>query len=263
MSRFIALVKREWIIGRRDLVIYAAVIILVLLGNETLQSIIARYAGTPFPQEVYGTLFPPFLFVGGIIITVALFADDLFKKENQHTFLMLPATNGEKFLSKSLLAMVAYPVVLTVFFVLSSLVIEPSLYLIFKNPAAIFNPFAMPAFFTLITRYWVINSIFVLGSTLFRKMALVKTALAFTIVVLLSVAIGFLFLRLFVTIRMGRGIGLFEALARVERERLDAMMGAIQTWKVAGQLLNYLIIPIVLQITAYFRLTEVEATDAV
>jgi len=263
MSRFIALLKRQWILGQRDLVIYASVIIVVLLGNETLQSIIARYAGTPFAPEIYATLFAPFIFVGGIIITVDLFSSDLFKRDNQHTFLMLPATGAEKFLSKSLLATVGYPVALTLFFILSSLIIEPAMYLIFGNPVAIFNPLTQAGYWTLLARYWVIDSLFVLGATFFRKTALVKTALAFTIIVLLTTAIALLFLRIFVAVRMGGRVPLFEALAGVDQRRFDAMLGAIEGWKTAGRLLNYLIIPVALQITAYFRLCEVEATDAV
>ena len=34
MKRFIALLRREWIIGQRDLAIYASVIILLFFGYE-------------------------------------------------------------------------------------------------------------------------------------------------------------------------------------------------------------------------------------
>jgi hypothetical protein len=263
MKRSTALLRREWIINRRDLTIYAAAIFLVLLGNETLSAIAARYSGTAFNAGVYGSLFAPFLFIGGIIATVSLFHFDLFKRENQHTFLMLPATNLEKFLSKSLVGTILYPVALTLFFVLSSLIIELSLLLIFKNPVTIFNPFMMKEYWSIMARYWVIISLFILGSTIFRKMALVKTALSFTIVVLLSTAVGLLFLRIFIALRVGTHVPLFEALASVDQERLYAVMGKIKAWKIGSQLLSYLIIPIALQLTAYFRLCEVEATDAV
>lgn len=263
MKRFISLLRREWIVSRRDLAIYASVIMLLFFGYETLQSIMTRYAGTPFATEVYGTLFPSFLFIGGIISTVDLFASDLYKRDNQHTFLMLPATNAEKFLSKSLLATVVYPVALTLYFVACSVVVELLMYLIFSNPIGIFNPLRLEGYWMLLARYWSIISLFILGATVFRKTALVKTALAFTIVVLLTTAVAFIFLKLFIAIRMGGRISLLEALSRVDRTRLDEMMEIIKGWKVAGHLLNYLIIPVALQITAYFRLCEVEATDAV
>ncbi len=263
MSRFISLLKREWIISRRDLGIYASVIMLLFFGYETLQSITTRYAGAPFATEVYGTLFPSFLFIGGIIIAVDLFASDLYRRDNQHTFLMLPATNAEKFLSKSLLATVGYPVALTLCFVVCSVVVELLMYLIFSNPIGIFNPFALPGYWVLLARYWSIASLFILGATVFRKTALVKTALAFTIVVLLTTAVAYIFLRLFVAIRMGGRISLLEALSRVDQRRFDEMVETIKSWKVARDLVNYLIIPVALQITAYFRLCEVEATDAV
>ena len=237
MKRFIALLRREWIVARRDMAIYASVILALFFGYETLQSITTRYAGTSFATEVYGALFPSFLFVGGIIIAVDLFASDLYKKDNQHTFLMLPATNGEKFLSKSLLATVVYPVALTLYFVVTSVVVELLMYLIFSNPIGIFNPFALSGYWMLLARYWSIISLFILGATVFRKSALVKTALAFTIVVLLTTAVAYLFLRLFVTIRMGGRISLLEALSRVDQRRFDELVETIKSWKVARDLL--------------------------
>ncbi|NLV60967.1 MAG: hypothetical protein GXY63_05020, partial [Spirochaetales bacterium] len=58
MKRFIALLRREWIVARRDMAIYASVILALFFGYETLQSITTRYAGTSFATEVYGALFP-------------------------------------------------------------------------------------------------------------------------------------------------------------------------------------------------------------
>jgi hypothetical protein len=263
MKRFIALLRREWIIGQRDLAIYASVIILLFFGYEGLQSIMTRYAGTPFPTEVYDTLFPSFLFIGGIIFTVDLFARDLYKRDNQHTFLMLPASNAEKFLSKSLLAAVGYPIALTLYFIVSSLVVELLMYLIFGNPIGVFNPLRLHGYWTMLTRYWSIISLFILGSTIFRKTALVKTPLAFTILAVLATTIALIFLKLFVAIRVGGGVSLLEALSRVDRRRFNEMVETIRGWTVARDLLHYLIIPIALQTTAYFRLCEVEATDAV
>lgn len=263
MRRFILLLKREWIVGQRDLAIYASVIMLLFLGYEGLQSIMTGYAGTPFPTEVYDMLFPSFLFIGGVIITVDLFASDLFKRDNQHTFLMLPATNLEKFLSKSLLATVGYPVLLTLYFIVSSLVVELLMYFIFGNPIGVFNPWSLPGLWTLLGRYWTTTSLFILGSTLFRKTALIKTVLATIIMVVLTTTLALIVLKLFIALRMGGGISFLEALSRVDQRRLNELIDTIRSWKVAGDLVKYLIIPIALQITAYFRLCEVEATDAV
>ncbi|MDY0303514.1 MAG: hypothetical protein RBQ65_02565, partial [Sphaerochaeta sp.] len=61
----------------------------------------------------------------------------------------------------------------------------------------------------------------------------------------------------------GGGVSLLEALSRVDRRRFNEMVETIRGWTVARDLLHYLIIPVALQTTAYFRLCEVEATDAV
>ena len=48
MKQFFLLVKREWMINRRDLVIYASVIALLHVGIEIFESVLARSTGSVF-----------------------------------------------------------------------------------------------------------------------------------------------------------------------------------------------------------------------
>ncbi len=263
MNQWIALLRREWIIRRRDLFIYGLVIVIVLLGNEVFRSLLARWEGASFAISMYVNLFPSFLFIGGFITTATLFNADLYRKDNQHTYLMIPASGAHKFLSKTLLALVGYPLALTALFILASVIIEPLLLLVFQNPLSFYVPLLQSYHWQLVLRYMVANTLVILGSTLFRKAPLVKTVLAFTIVVLSLMALGLFFVRVFIAIKGGGGLPFFETLSRFDSRSLDSSISAYRLWKVGSSLLNYLIIPLLCLIAAYYRFTEVEATDAV
>ncbi|HKL56949.1 MAG TPA: hypothetical protein VJ854_01010, partial [Sphaerochaeta sp.] len=125
MNRFGLLINRELQTSKRDLTIYAATLFLVLLASETMRSFATQYSLSGSSAATYASLFPNFLFLGGLIITSLSFADDMFSKNGQQQWLMLPATALEKFLSKGVLTAFAYPLALIVVFFLSSVIIEP------------------------------------------------------------------------------------------------------------------------------------------
>ncbi|MGH0053727.1 MAG: hypothetical protein ACQ5SW_10090, partial [Sphaerochaetaceae bacterium] len=212
MNRFSALLKREVKTSQRDLFTYGLVIVLVLFVSETLQSVYARYAGVAFPPESYNEMFPSFLLLGGFIISSLMFADDMFGKNVQHDWLMLPATNLEKFLSKVSLMIIAYPIALIVLMFLTSVVTEPIQLIIFGNPMAMFNPFRDRHFWSLLAHYWVWCSVFLFGGTYFRKAHFIKTVLAVGVIMLALGALGLLFTRIVFSIRFGSSLGMFDAM---------------------------------------------------
>lgn len=262
MSHFIPLIKREWIINRRDMRVNVAVVFLFLLVSEVLQSIVARYSGMGFAPETYGRSFVPFLLIGGVILATMLFNQDLFKKENQHTFLMLPASRFEKFFSKTVLIIIGYPVALTAIFFLSSVIIEIAVFLFFGNPIHLFNPFAQKLG-SLLLQYWVSTSFFILGGTLFRKAPFIKTGLFAIVLVLVGVALGLLFFRVLITLRMGGDTPMFVAMGRLDSTHFISPPQRIKNWIVVSKILFMGVLPLGALVSAYLRVGEVEAIDAV
>nr|WP_319475112.1 hypothetical protein [uncultured Sphaerochaeta sp.] len=263
MNRFSALVKREVKTSQKDLFTYGLVIVLVMFASETLQSVFARYAGVPFPAESYNEMFPSFLLLGGFIISSLMFSEDMFGKDTQHDWLMLPATNLEKFLSKTLLMIVAYPIALVVLFFLISVVTEPIQLIIFGNPMAMFNPFRDGDFGILLAQYWVWTSVFLLGGTYFRKAHFIKTVLAIGVIALVLGGLGLLFTRIVFAIKFGSSLQVFDAMFYLSPVNLSRALSPLKVFSVIAQIFYYAVLPIFCLVTAFFRVEEVQATDAV
>ena len=259
MNRLYALLKRELKTDQKDLTTYALVIVLVLFGFETMQSILARSMGTSFPAEVYGELFSSFLLVGGFILTSLIFSEDMFSKDHQHYLLLLQATKFEKFLYKELLVTIGYPVALTLLFFLTSVVTEPIQLIIFGNPMRLFNPFADSEFISLLGQFWVWNSIFLLGATYFRKAHFIKTVLAIGVIGLVLGLLALLFTKIVFSIRFGSSIEMFDAFFYLNPIQSSSTRGFVALSKS----LYYVVLPLFCMVTAFYRVEEVQATDAV
>ncbi len=263
MNRFNSLVKREIMTSQKDLTTLGLVIVLLLFTSETISSLAARFSGSNFPPEVYNGMFPTFLMLGGFIMTSMLFAKDMFGKDSQHDWLMLPATNLEKYLSKVSLMTIAYPLVLIVLFFVASVVIEPIQLLIFGNPMAMFNPFRLKGILTLFAQYWVWNSVFMLGATYFHKAHFIKTVLAIGVIFIGLGALALLYIRIVFAIKFGSSMPVFNRMFTVNFAEANINLQSFRVFVDIGKIIYYGLLPIFCLVTAYFRVEEVQATDAV
>ncbi|MBI9093706.1 MAG: hypothetical protein JEY71_02380 [Sphaerochaeta sp.] len=262
MNRFGLLINREIQTSKRDLSIYAMTLFLVLFASETIRSFVSQYSQNAFGPATYASLFPNFLLLGGLIITSLSFADDMFSKNGQQEWLMLPATSLEKFLAKAVLTAFAYPVALTVVFFLASVLIEPIQLLFFGNPVTLFNPFTrdMAAQFAL---YWVWQSIFLLGATYFHKGHFFKTLLSLGVLGIALATLGLLFVKIIFSIKYGSSLRTFDIVFSFDSLLFKPTYGAIGTFRVIGKILYFVVLPLFCWVTAFFRVEEVQATDAV
>ena len=263
MNRFNALLRRELKNDQKSFTTYALVIVLVLFGFETMQSLIARYAGTSFPMEVYSEMFPSFLLLGGFILTSLIFSEDMFSKDHQHEWLMLPATNLEKFLSKALLVTIGYPVALIVLFFLTSVVTEPIQLIIFGNPMNLFNPFKESDFFIKLGQFWVWNSVFLLGATYFHKAHFIKTVLAIGVIFMVLGLLGMLFARIAFSLKFGSSMQMFDAYFYLGPRVMNPSLPSLRIFSAITKSLYYVVLPLFCMVTAFYRVEEVQATDAV
>ena len=257
---FLNIIKRELLEKKRLLLIYATAVTLILLIQELFDAFIAWQTQFILPAaENYSGTFSLFLFVGGLILTSTIFAQDLFNKSAQHNYLMLPASQLEKFLAKGLITAVGYPVVLALLFGISSVCIELITRMFFGNPIILFNPFSL-ATLQQIGHYLAIQSVFLLGATYFRKAHFVKTVLA---IGLLGIIVG-----LYTAALMRIAFAPYMEQLRSMQIIVDSsaiqdhqtLFGVLE-W--VGSIFYWLIIPLFCWFTAYQRVKEVEATDAV
>ena len=262
MNRFGLLVNREVQTSKRDLSIYALTLFLILFASETLRSIISQYSQRGFPPAGYADLFPNFLLLGGLIITSLSFADDMFSKNGQQQWLMLPATSLEKFLAKGVLTAFAYPIALIAVFFLSSVVTEPLQLLFFGNPLTLFNPFTRELASQLAV-YWVWQSIFLLGATYFHKGHFFKTILALGVLGIAFAALGLLFVKIVFSLKYGSSLRAFDVVFSFDSLLFNPATGAVGAFRVLGQILYFVVLPLFCWVTAFFRVEEVQATDAV
>ncbi len=262
MNRFSLLINREIQTSKRDITVYALTIFLILFVSETIRSFITQYSQMGFGPAGYASLFPNFLLLGGLIITSLSFADDMFSKNGQQEWLMLPATSLEKFLAKGVLSAFAYPIALIVVFFLASVITEPIQLLFFGSPITLFNPFTREVAAQL-ALYWVWQSIFLLGATYFHKGHFFKTILSLGVIGIALAILGLLFVKIIFSIKYGSSLRTFDVLFSFDRFLVDQASGAIGVFRVFGKMLFYVALPIFCWVTAYFRVEEVQATDAV
>ena len=257
---FLLVVKKELTENRKNLLIYALTVFLVLLLQEVINAFIAVQSGiTHVGYTNYAGSFSLFLFVGGFIITSMAFAQDMFTREGQHNWLMLPASRFEKFLAKGGLSACAYPIALTILFALSSVIIELLTLALFGTPMRLFNPISQHVIH-LIGHYLAVQSIFLLGSTFFRKGHFMKTVLAIGVIALAIGAFSTLLVRVIFAPYIS---DLFGAHIVLDSSTIQQHQGFFGVSRWILSILYRLILPLFCWVTSYIRVKEVQATDAI
>jgi len=253
------LLKREIYESKRNLLIFSLTIFLILLFQEMSGSIAARFRGGMTIVSWYDNNFPGFLFLGGFILTSVFFSQDMFNRIGQHNWLMLPASSEEKFLSKALITAVGYPIALTALFFISSVIIESMTTIFFKDAFILFNPLSVEVG-KMLLHYLVVQSIFLLGATFFRKAHFVKTVLALGVIGFAASLIGAFFLRI---VFAPYFTGFFQPMNIHLSMNLDNgeeyLKGFLTFMKVA----YWALLAPFCWFVAYLRVREVQATDAI
>lgn len=257
--RLLWVFNREVQESKRNLLIYSMTIFLVLFFQEMVAAFIHRMAPGVAGGSAYLELFPGFLFLGGFIVTSVFFSQDMFSRIGQHNWLTLPASPLEKFLAKALLASIAYPVALAAVFTLSSVVIEVLALAIFGSPFVMFNPFSKPIGMMML-HYVAAQSLFLLGATYFRKAHFVKTVLALGIIGILLSILATVFVRIVFAPYIS---GMFGFHFSIDERVLEGHTTLLTTVKWIGGIIYWALLPAFCWFTAYLRVKEVQATDAI
>lgn len=135
------------------------------------------------------------LYVGGFIVTSVAF-NELHNRNRAYLSLLLPCSNLERFLNKWLLTSIGYALgVLITFYFFSLLSFIVNL-LVFHQHIAILN-ILQPELWIGIAKYIILQSIILLGAIVFRKYALIKTALVLGCFLIVLSAISIIFVWMF------------------------------------------------------------------
>jgi len=141
-------------------------------------------------------------------------------------------------------------------------VIEPLQLLFFGNPLTLFNPFTRELASQLAV-YWVWQSIFLLGATYFHKGHFFKTILALGVLGIAFAALGLLFVKIVFSLKYGSSLRAFDVVFSFDSLLFNPATGAVGAFRVLGQILYFVVLPLFCWVTAFFRVEEVQATDAV
>lgn len=254
---FLRVINKEIQESKRSMLIFSLTIFLILFMQGMFTSFMARQGG--YFTSVYTGMFPGFLFLGGFILTSVFFAQDMFSRTGQHNWLTLPASQAHKFLAKGILTALAYPIALTLLFFGSSIIIESLTLILFKDPISLFNPFVNNTG-KMFLHYGVNQSIFLLGATYFRKAHFIKTVLALSLIGIALSIIAAFFIRVAFAPYFTTMFGVRLSFP-VNTMQTHSTLTTVARW--IANLLYWGVLPIFCWFTAYLRVKEVQATDAV
>jgi len=256
--RFVRVMKKELLEGKKNLFIYSITIVMVMFIQEFVGAFIIKMTGgtQPFESSYLGN-FTGFLFLGGFIVTSMMFSQDMFNRTGQHNWLMLPASRLEKFGAKAVLSAFAYPIVLTLLVTVASIVVEALTLLFFGNPFSPFIPWTANVG-KMVLHYVATQSVFLLGATYFRKTHFVKTVLTIGIIGILMGLLATLFVRIAFAPYF---TGPFDL--RIDLSVIDNHHTIVTLGRWIGNIFYWLVLPVFCWFTAYLRVKEVQSTDAI
>ena len=262
--RFGHLLLRELAVSYRGLLIAMAAVAGAFIVISALMSmgLAVRAPGSSggSPGFLLG-FFRNMLFLGGFILTSMAFRE-LRQNAGGIFYLTLPGSLFEKLLGKLLLTSVGYALGCAVFFTATSAVAQLLTTLLFGTGNGVFDPFD-PVVLKMAAVYLVTQSLFLLGSLWFRKLAFLKTVLwilIFSIAagIVFSVAARFILAQPFSlaggSMSLGFGNGRMWGMLG-QGPRGLANLGGL---KLALQILLYGVLAPVCWLASYFKLGETE-----
>lgn len=184
--RFFLLMRNELFIHRSFFIIFLAATVGVLFVLSS-----ARFFSGSIRMIVFPNLYFIFLLIIGLIITEKTFRgihDDV----KGPAWLTLPASSFEKYSSRLFFCTVVIAAGSMVFFFLLSLLSECINHLLFEPSHLLFDPFKGQTLASTY-KYFIVQSIFMLGAIYFKKNPFVKTVLGLVVYVfifIISIAIA-------------------------------------------------------------------------
>jgi hypothetical protein len=208
-------------------------------------------------------IFYPVLIVGGFVFVSGLFKE-VYRKETNMTYLMLPASALEKVLSRLLLATVGWVLFTILWYSLYAALSEALNALLFGRSHALLNPLSTDVWVAA-AHYSVMQSLFLLGAIYFRKLHFFKTVLTLTAATIVLSLFGMLLVRLVFadyfsgTLLMDGGAGL----SRIFEHLTFTMTSLARKLAPVKNILYWVLFPLFCWTLVYIRFREVQIKDGV
>lgn len=257
INRFLLVLKRD-IFENFKTALFGILTILSILSFILLMTTFASESDSHLLNITWPKFYHIGFWVTGILISGMAFSD-FRNKEKTMSYLMIPATSLEKFLSILLLVTVGFVLVYTsvfgVFNLLNSLIISS---ISDSLSLAFFNPFNSYVWIT-IAVFIPIQSVFLAGAATFQKIPIFYTALYFFIFMLIYGAIAFILIRYYTGGLSFTGIGDNDNIVFSSTNGLPSEMSIenISSIKAFKFFFTYLLAPI-FWVVAWFKLKEKE-----
>jgi hypothetical protein len=195
--------RRLYLLTRADLALFRGNIFVVLATFYALLLLANVISSNNiFTVDLRPTALFLLLYFGGIIVSSLAFKN-LHYPERSYFYLMLPASNVEKFLVRLILTAIIFPIAVLISYAIFYWILGAVLY-IFTGKFYFVNILFSGVAWGMIGSYIFVQSVFLLGSSYFKKYSLIKTVLlisccALALFILLSVLAKLFLQNLFVT----------------------------------------------------------------
>ncbi|QEN05220.1 hypothetical protein EW093_11025 [Thiospirochaeta perfilievii] len=259
---------------------------ITIVGSYTVLAMLITAYNKFTGQGVHGYdpntlnyLFPGFLFIGGYIVSSLKFSDinDKFKSS---LWFSLPGSTFEKYSVGVIVSSIGYSIFIIVSFIVASAISNIFTRPFFGSGMSIFNPLILGADrYAGVVEYsastggvnvmvWVLiyvltNSIFLVGSIVFRKGAFIKTLLVSSVVqTLLSIILGVI---IYFTFRIGItdswDVRIFESIFKYLESHTDSE--TFNMFMLKWTLLFLIPISLFFNVVGYFKLEEKEVKGGI
>ena len=270
-------VRRLWLLIRHDFLAewhYYAYMFGISAPVIFLLSLQQYHYGV-VDTSMHQTMFGYALFIWGIWATSHVF-HAIYDRTLKEAYLLLPASTLEKILARLLPLTVGFGIVLPVYFIALSIVIEYFNLVFFGVSRPLFNPFD-PGTWEQFGYYIIVQSLFFLGAVWFKGLVLLKTVLA---LVFLHIGLTLIVLTAFhlngdSVLHLLNGQDIHLGLHVENYDLLDFMLYGLADitiiyslnpdWDTQAKILRVVLVllPPVLWWVAWLRLREVQANDGI
>lgn len=252
-GRLIALMRLDFVTKNKSY-IYGA---LGFLAVYCLFNFFGAVDGDPRDTEFHANFFPVFLIGFGLILSSFAFQEMNAPLERQ-TYLTLPASNLEKMTSKWILTFILFPIVFTLAYWILSIFVDRIIEFFFLMEIPRFRPTGEETIF-FIKIYMAIQGLYVIGSVIFNKYALVKTGIGLFVMTILSILVMVLCVRIIFMDHFDPWSMNVNKEIRVSREVQPSFVRFIEgPFQSLGLYLFWIGLPILSWIVAFFKLKEKE-----
>ncbi len=256
--RIISLIRLFVITHRRAVLVTTGTVYAILLALFLLGAITGMSPQSPDYHRAY---FPPtFLLVG--FITISMSFAGMHRADRSYIYLTLPASHLEKLAEKLILSMIVYPLTAAASYFVFSLLLTGVSRLVFDAPFGLFDPRQIDAA-RVLRIYVVVGSVFLFGAAYFRGRHFLKTVLSVAAVFSLLFFVG-----------AATGLASLAPLVRDLQSGFAGDAGAVsaqlqELGLTAARVVRIArigavwVLPPVLWLLTWLRLTEAEVSDAV